>query len=947
MENLLTRYDPKEVEDKWFKLWSEKGCFHQEKDDTKKPYCIVIPPPNVTGILHMGHALNNTLQDILIRRKRMQGYAALWVPGTDHAGIATQNVVERSLSKEGKTRHDLGRDEFIEKAWDWTKARSGTIIKQLKKLGCSCDWQRERFTLDEDYSAAVNEAFLGLYKDDLIYKGSYIINWCPRCQSALSDEEAPHKELQGNLYYIKYPIKAISHTIAGTGGHKQAASKKRKSIFENREFDYVVVATTRPETMFGDTALAVNPDDKRYKDLIGKTAILPIAGREIKIISDKFVDPEFGTGIIKVTPLHDPNDYDMGCRHKLEGILCVNPDGTMNANATDVYDGLDRFEAREALVEDLKERKLLKKVDAHTHAVGHCYRCHTIIEPYFSEQWFVRMKPLAKKGAEEAKKGNIKFYPERWYKIYDNWMRDIRDWCISRQIWWGHRIPAWYCGDCNKIFTENKKSLKVTLPVEFSYEQIGIIAVGEKPNKCPKCGCTEIFQDPDVLDTWFSSWLWPFAVFGWPFSQPSAISCQLSAEKKKQKAELEYFYPTSCLVTGSEIIFFWVARMIMSGLKFMGEIPFSDVYIHGTVRDDKGRKMSKSLGNAIDPLEIIEKHGADALRFSLISLPGEDIYLTESKFEFGRNAMNKLWNASRFILMNLDESKIRDYTPKDLISKVAASESNIAEKWILFELFEAVKGINESLENFRFHEASSRLYDFFWHKLCDWYIELAKINSENKLTQNTLYLCLKYTLKLFHPFAPYITEEIWQKLPKKDSEFIMLSEWPILPDLGQVDWAINSFGDMMGLIGVIRNKRAQFNIAPMVSLPRVVVINDQENLLDDFRMFEGYFKQLGKIQRIIFTSEDKAVPKSSSVVVYKTIKAYISLEGLIDLDKEKKRLDKEIDKISEETKSLRSHLENKAFLSKAPEKVINRQKQRLDEYNLKLKELKAALKEIS
>ena len=905
MDNLSTRYNPKDVEDKWLDLWSKNSCFHQEKDETKEPYCIVIPPPNVTGILHMGHALNNTLQDILIRRKRMQGYAALWVPGTDHAGIATQNVVERSLAKEGKTRHDLGRDEFIKKAWEWTNAHGGTIIKQLKKMGCSCDWQRERFTLDEDYSAAVNEVFIKLYKDDLVYKGSYIINWCPRCQSALSDEEAPHKELQGNLYHIKYPLKDSS--------------------------EFVTVATTRPETMFGDTALAVNPADKRYKDLIAKTAVLPISKREIKIISDGFVDPEFGTGIVKVTPLHDPNDYDMGCRHKLEGILCINSDGTMNANATDAYDGLDRFEAREALIEDLKERKLLEKVEPHIHAVGHCYRCHTVIEPYFSEQWFVRMGPLAKPGAKEAAKGNIKFYPERWYKIYDNWMQNIRDWCISRQIWWGHRIPAWYCSDCFKKYTQSKQSLKVTLPVEFSYEEMGMIGVGEKPDKCPRCGCSEIFQDPDVLDTWFSSWLWPFATLGWP----------------KETEDLTYFYPTSTLVTASEIIFFWVARMIMSGLKFMKKIPFSNVYIHGTVRDDIGRKMSKSLGNAIDPLEVIEKHGADALRFSLISLPGEDLYLAESKFEFGRNLMNKLWNASRFILMNLNNSLLENYTLDDISKKLQQEDGYLAEKWIISQLSTFIKEIDESIDSFRFHEASTKLYDFFWHKLCDWYIELAKSHIDDKLTQNVLYLVLKCSLKLFHPFVPFVTEEIWQKLPKKDNEFIMLSEWPKAPDLNNVNWNVNSFDDMMGLINVIRNKRAQFNIAPTVFLPEVVVISKDNRQLNDFKILDEYFRQLGKIKKISFVSTLKNYPQSSSIVVFKNIKAYILLDGLIDSDKEKAKLAKEINIVDREIKNIQTRLANKGFLGKAPKDVVSEQKQRLDDYMLKLKELKAALKEIN
>jgi valyl-tRNA synthetase len=902
MDNLSTRYNPQEVEDKWFEAWSKSNCFHQEIDKNKKPYSIVIPPPNVTGILHMGHALNNTLQDILIRQKRMQGYASLWVPGTDHAGIATQNVVERSLAKNGKTRHDLGRDKFVEEAWNWTREHGGTIIKQLKKLGCSCDWQRERFTLDDEYSSAVNDVFIRLYKDNLIYKGSYIINWCPRCQSALSDEEAPHKELQGNLYHIKYPLKDSSK--------------------------FITVATTRPETMFGDTALAVNPDDSRYKDLIGKRAILPIAEREIKIIADEFVDQEFGTGIVKVTPLHDPNDFEMGCRHKLEGVLCINPDGTMNANATDDYEGLDRFEAREALIEDLKERKLIEKIESHTHAVGHCYRCHTVIEPYFSEQWFVRMAPLAQAGITEAAEGNIKFYPERWYKIYDNWMQNIRDWCISRQIWWGHRIPVWYCSDCYEKYTLSKQSLKVTLPVEISYEEIGIVAVGEKPDKCPRCGCKNIFQDHDVLDTWFSSWLWPFVVFGWP----------------KETEDLAYFYPTSSLITASEIIFFWVARMIMSGLKFLKKKPFSNVYIHGTVRDNIGRKMSKSLGNAIDPLEVIKKHGADALRFSLISLPGEDLYLSENKFEFGRNLMNKLWNASRFILMNLNESNLEDYSLADIKSALEKEAGYQAEKWIISELNTVINDINESLDNFRFHEATSRLYDFFWHKLCDWYIELAKTHIDDKLTQNTLYLTLKSALKLFHPFVPFITEEIWQKLPKKDSEFIMLSSWPEIVDFNKK--SDSSLDDMMALVNLIRNKRAQFNIAPTVLLPEVKVVADSQTV-SNLSQLEDYFLQLAKIEKITFTTQDIAVPKSSSIVVYKAIKSYILLAGLINIEKEKIKITKEIKKIDNEIKNIEARLKNKAFIEKAPDDVIAKQKQRLDEYNLKLRELKAALEEIS
>ncbi|MFA4993598.1 MAG: valine--tRNA ligase, partial [Candidatus Omnitrophota bacterium] len=635
-EELSKQYNPKETEDKWYKVWEENNLFTAKVSPSKQPYCIVIPPPNVTGMLHMGHALNNTIQDILVRYKRMRGFSSLWMPGTDHAGIATQNVVEKSLAKEGLKRQDLGREKFVERVWAWKEQYGSTIIRQLKKLGCSCDWGRLRFTMDQDYSTAVNEVFIRLYEKKLIYRGSYIINWCPRCQTALSDEEASHAELQGSLYYLKYPLK-------------------------NNPLDFITVATTRPETMLGDTAVAVNPKDKRYKKYIGKVLILPLANREIKVIADSSVDMEFGTGAVKVTPAHDPNDYILGKKHNLDFINVMHPDARMNESAQK-YSGLERFKARETVLEDLKASGLLEKITPHKLSAGHCYRCHTIVEPYLSKQWFVKMKPLAKPAVEAVKNGKIKFYPERWAKVYLNWMENIQDWCISRQIWWGHRIPVYYCKTC-----------------QLKNPDKGIIVSKTKPEKCPKCSSIDIFQDEDVLDTWFSSWLWPFATFYWP----------------KENADLKYFYPTSTLVTAPEIIFFWVARMIMAGLEFKKVIPFKDVYIHGTVRDIEGKKMSKSLGNVIDPLEVIAEYGTDALRFSLISITsqGQDVYLSKERFEQGRNFANKIWNASRFILMNLKPEN----SNADLCVSFKEEKFEIVNRWIISRFYSTLKKTEEDL----------------------------------------------------------------------------------------------------------------------------------------------------------------------------------------------------------------------------------------------------------
>ncbi|MFH1645679.1 MAG: valine--tRNA ligase, partial [Candidatus Omnitrophota bacterium] len=721
MEQLDKAYNPKVVEEKWYKHWEKNGFFNAEVNNDKEPYCIVIPPPNITGILHMGHALNNTIQDILIRYKRMSGFEALWMPGTDHAGIATQNVVERKLAKENINRHDLGREKFVDEIWKWQKEYGGTIIKQLKSLGSSCDWSRERFTMDEGLSEAVLEVFLRLYEKGLIYRGNYIINWCPRCQTALSDEESEHRELDGYLYHIRYPVKDSK--------------------------DYVIVATTRPETMLGDVAVAVNPKDERYKGLVDKKIVLPILNRELKVIQDDYVDVEFGTGVVKVTPAHDPNDFDMGKRHNLEPICVMNPDGTMNSAAGD-YEGMDRFEAREALIEVLKKNKLIEKIEPHKHAVGHCYRCHTVVEPYLSKQWFVKMKPLAEPAIKAVEEGKIKFHPRRWTKVYLEWMYNIRDWCISRQIWWGHRIPVYYCINCK---TQNEK-------LKIENEEKGIIVSKIKPEKCPDCGSKDIVQDEDVLDTWFSSWLWPFSTFGWPFL---ANSVERIADSKKhlekQKKELEYFYPTSTLVTAQEIIFFWVARMIMAGFEFCGDLPFKDIYIHGTVRDDTGTKMSKSLGNVIDPIEIIDVYGTDALRFSLISLTsaGQDVFLSKDKFASGRNFANKIWNVSRFLLMNMDK-----LPEGDLCSFFEKENLSLANRWILSSLYRTLDAVSKSFDSYKFNEGVKLLYDFIWHKYCDWYVEISKDTISEEGTQLILFKVLEKSLRMLHPVMPFLTEEI-------------------------------------------------------------------------------------------------------------------------------------------------------------------------------------------
>ncbi|MFH0917992.1 MAG: valine--tRNA ligase [Candidatus Omnitrophota bacterium] len=874
-QELSKQYNPKDTEDKWYKIWEQNNLFSAKASAHKLPYCLVIPPPNVTGILHMGHALNNTLQDILIRYKKMQGFEALWMPGTDHAGIATQNVVEKSLIKEGLKRQDLGREKFLKRVWEWKQLYGSTIINQLKKLGCACDWERLRFTMDQDYSVAVTEVFVRLYEKKLIYQGHYIINWCPRCQTALSDEEASHIELQGSLYYLKYLLK------------------------DNPQ-DFITLATTRPETMLGDTAVAVNPKDKRYKKYIGKYLILPLINRPLKIIADSAIDMQFGTGAVKVTPAHDPNDYVLGKKYGLEFINVLTPDGRMNELAQK-FAGLDRFKAREAILEELKVLGLLEKVVAHTLSAGHCYRCNTIVEPYLSKQWFVKTKPLAKPAIAAVKKGKIKFHPARWTKVYLNWMENIQDWCISRQIWWGHRMPVYYCKNC-----QAKKP------------EAGIIVSRTKPDKCPKCSSVNLTQEEDVLDTWFSSWLWPFATFYWP----------------QENADLKYFYPTAALVTAPEIIFFWVARMIMAGFEFKGALPFKDVYIHGTVRDSLGKKMSKSLGNAIDPLEIISEYGTDALRFSLISITtqGQDIYLSKERFEQGRNFANKIWNASRFILINLKPEEVKE----DLCVFFKAQQLDMVNRWILSRFYTTLGKVEKDLESFKFNEAANRLYSFFWHEFCDWYLELIKPQIEQKQTQVVMYKVLEKYLRLIHPFMPFISEEIWQRLPGAKGS-IMQQNWPHLQhelinkhDELQMELAFE-------VINTIRNMRAELEVNPASRIDiRLTVTNKLTH--KSLELLAGYIKNLAKVNNLTFT--DKYVAQNNQyAAVFKDLHIVMPLEGIADVVQQRKKVGLKIDKLTFEIKNKEAMLANKNFSSRAPQEIVEAEKNKLIDMQEQVKKL--------
>ncbi len=859
-KNIAKTYNPSEFEDKLYKNWVEKGYFHADENSEKEPFTIVIPPPNVTGQLHMGHALDETLQDILIRYKRMQGYNALWIPGTDHAGIATQIKVEENLRvNEGLTRYDLGRDAFLERVWDWKKHFGDRIINQLKKIGSSCDWDRERFTMDEGCSKAVREVFVNLYNKGLIYQGSRIINWCPHCITALSDAEVEHEEQAGHFWHIKYPIKDSD--------------------------DFVIIATTRPETLFGDTAVAVNPDDERYKDLVGKMLILPLVGREIPVIADEYVDKEFGTGCVKITPAHDPNDFEVGKRHNLEQIKVLNDDATMNSYAGK-YEGMDRYECRKAMVADLEAQGLLVKVEEHSHNVGTCYRCGTTVEPIISKQWFVKMKPLAEPAIAAVKNGDTQFVPERFSKTYMNWMENVFDWCISRQLWWGHRIPAFYCDECGET-TVSKEDITV----------------------CPHCG-GKVHQDEDVLDTWFSSALWPFSTLGWP-------------EKTK---DLETFYPTSVLVTGYDIIFFWVSRMIFSGLEHTGKAPFKHVFIHGLVRDSQGRKMSKSLGNGIDPLEIIDKYGADALRFTLATgnAPGNDMRFYIERVEASRNFANKIWNASRFTLMNLDitENKLPE-----------TSDLQLEDKWIISKYNTLCREVTENLDKFELGVAVSKLYDFIWDNFCDWYIELVKprlFDKENpsaKTAQYVLTYVLSNTMKLLHPFMPFITEEIWQHLPH-DGESIVISDYP------KFDAALSFPEDekkmelIMGAISAIRNRRAEMNVPPSKKA-KVIIVTDKTDVFEKGTVF---FEKLASAADVSVRTSKNDIDANAVNIVVDSAEIFIPTGELVDKDKELARLNDEKKRLEGEIKRVEGKLSNQGFVSKAPEKVINEEREKGKKY---------------
>ena len=872
MSELPKTYDPKAVEDKLYSFWNDSGFFHAEVNPDKKPYTIVIPPPNVTGQLHMGHAFDETLQDVLIRTKRMQGYEALWMPGTDHAGIATQIKVEENLRKEeGLTRYDLGREEFLKRVWDWKHKFGNRIISQLKKLGSSCDWERERFTMDEGCSKAVREVFVNLYNKGLIYKGHRIINWCPHCATALSDAEVEYETQPGKLWHIRYPL------ADGSGE--------------------LVVATTRPETFMGDTGVAVNPNDERYKHLIGKTCILPIMNREIPIFGDEYVDMEFGTGCVKVTPCHDPNDFEMGQRHNLEQILVFNEDATVNANGGK-YEGMDRYECRKAVVKDLEEGGYLVKIEDHEHNVGTCYRCGTTVEPMTSAQWFVKMAPLAKPAMDVVNEGKTKFVPDRFSKTYLRWMENVHDWCISRQLWWGHRIPAFYCEDCGEM-TVSKTDVCT----------------------CPKCGGTHIRQEEDVLDTWFSSALWPFSTLGWP-------------DKTK---ELEYFYPTSTLVTGYDIIFFWVARMIFSGVEHMGETPFKTVYIHGLVRDAQGRKMSKSLGNGIDPLEVIDQYGADALRFTLATgnSPGNDMRFSDERVQASRNFCNKIWNASRFIQMNLT-------IDKDKAVELPA-ELALEDKWIISKFNTLVADVTRNIDQYELGLAASKLNDFIWENFCDWYIEIAKtrLQTGDENVQKVLCYVLSGAMQLLHPFMPFITETIWQALPHEGPS-VMVSKWPEYDEKLNFSVEEAQMESLMDAVRAIRNRRAEMNVPPSKKA-KVLILTEKK---DTFSAGAGFFPKLAYASEIELIDAVPADAAKMASVVTGDAQLYMPMGDLIDFEAERARLGKEKKKVEDDIAFVMKKLNNPKFVDKAPENVVAAEREKADklrEHLAKLEESIAAL----
>lgn len=847
-KELAKAYEPHEVEERIYEFWMNGKYFHAEVDSKKKPYTIVIPPPNITGQLHMGHALDETLQDILIRFRRMQGYSALWLPGTDHASIATEAKIVEAMKQEGVTKEDIGRDGFMKRAWEWKEKYGGTIISQLKKLGSSCDWDRERFTLDEGCSKAVKEVFVKLYNEGLIYRGERMINWCPNCKTSISDAEVDFAEKDGNFWHIRYPL------ADGSG--------------------YLNLATTRPETMLGDTAVAVHPEDERYQHLIGKMLILPLVGREIPIVADTYVEQDFGTGVVKITPAHDPNDFEVGLRHNLPVINIMDESGIINENGGE-YQGMDRLDARKKIVKALEEQGYLIKVEPIKHNVGTCYRCKTVVEPRVSKQWFVKMEPLAKPAVKAVEDGEVKFVPERFDKIYFNWMNNIKDWCISRQLWWGHRIPAWYCDDCNEITVSR-----------------------ETPHACCKCGSTHIHQDEDTLDTWFSSALWPFSTLGWP----------------DNTEELNYFYPTSTLVTGYDIIFFWVARMIFSGLAHMGKVPFDTVFIHGIVRDANGVKMSKSLGNGIDPLEVIDQYGADALRFMLATgnSPGNDMRYSPEKVEASRNFANKIWNAARFILMNLEGHEIKNELPNELTTE---------DKWIISSFNRVAKEITENLEKFELGIAAQKIYDFLWDIFCDWYIEIAKIrmNSDDIQTaqnaREVLVWVMTGTLKLLHPFMPFITEEIWQTLPHK-GDALIVAEWPEYCQEHDFPEAELEMQRIMDVIRGVRNRRAEMNVPPSRKTNLYIATAEPNT-------FENGIAILNKLAYATQITIGQAFDIEGAVtIVTNDAKVYIPMDELVDKKAELARLNKELETAKKQFAQVNGKLNNQGFLSKAPAQVV-------------------------
>lgn len=878
-EQLPTIYDPQAVEDKWYLHWEESGYFKaqateeikEERVQQNNAFSIVMPPPNVTGTLHLGHALDNTLQDILTRWRRMQGYHTLWLPGTDHAGIATQAKVEEQLSKEGLNKHNLGREAFIERSWEWKRKYGSRITQQLRKLGTSCDWSRERFTMDEGCSKAVQEVFVSLFNKGLIYQGNYIINWCPKCQTTISDIEVEHEPQKGNIWHLRYPI-------VGTD-------------------QFMVVATTRPETMLGDTAVAVHPEDERYQAFIGCEVMLPLMDRAIPIIADEYVDKEFGTGAVKITPAHDPNDFEMGLRHNLEQICVMDRQAIMNENAGN-YQGLSRYEARERIVQDLQALDLLVKIEEHENAVGHCYRCATVIEPMVSKQWFVKMKPLAEPAIQAVLDGRIRFVPERFTKVYLNWLENIRDWCISRQLWWGHRIPVWYCQDCEEI-----------------------ICSKEAPLACPKCGSHHLEQDPDVLDTWFSSGLWPFSTLGWP----------------EDTLDLKCYYPTSVLVTGRDIIFFWVARMIFFGLEFQEEVPFREVFIHGLVLDSQGRKMSKSLGNGIDPIEVIEQYGADTLRFMLITgnTPGNDLRFQNERLEATRNFANKIWNASRFALMNLEDYEEEGFIP----------EYTLADRWIISRLHRTAREVTRNLERYDLGEAARVIYDFIWNEFCDWYIELAKprlYGKESIISRRTAQLVLantlRQTMELLHPFMPFITEEIWQHLPHQ-GQTIMQAAWNSGEDRWLDEQAEQQLNTIAEVVKAIRNLRSEMNV-PLGKKAEAILFGQDREMVATLETGRSYLINLGGLSELAINLTQPEKPEQAVTAIVSGVEVYLPLKGLVDLEKEIGRLQKDLDNLAKEIARLTGKLANAGFTAKAPAEVIEKEQEKLKDYEAKQEAVK-------